>query len=147
MIGMVDDQDRAFIDVVVRKALAAQEASVAAWIDTAFDGHLVFPTQLIEELGLEPLVATESILADGKRVTLETFIRHYDVVCANNVLHVQNAARMLNNMLRAKSSGRVMGGAGRGNVHQQRRPGVGTHPRRGVLLGRSRANCTIDRAQ
>ena len=45
-----------------------------AWIDTAFDGHLVFPMPLIEELKLESLADTEAILADGRKVTLETFV-------------------------------------------------------------------------
>ena len=39
---------------------------VTAWIDTASDGHLVFPQRLINELQLEPLVETEAILADGQ---------------------------------------------------------------------------------
>ena len=48
--------------------------SVTAWIDTAFDGHLVFPEQLIRDLELESLAETEAVLADGKLVTLETYI-------------------------------------------------------------------------
>jgi predicted aspartyl protease len=51
---------------------------VTTWIDTAFDGHLVFPSKLIAELGLETLVETEAILADGSKVVLETFICFVD---------------------------------------------------------------------
>ena len=47
---------------------------MTAWIDTAFDGHLVFPTPLIEELKLESLADTDAILADGRKVILETFL-------------------------------------------------------------------------
>ena len=56
----------------------SQQVSVTAWVDTAFDGHLVFPNRLIEALELESLAETEAILADGKRVTLETFICYVD---------------------------------------------------------------------
>ena len=51
---------------------------MTAWIDTAFDGHLVFPAPLIEELELESLAETEAILADGRKVTLETFVCYLD---------------------------------------------------------------------
>lgn len=78
MIGIVDERNRALIDVPVRRTLNSQQVSVTAWIDTAFDGHLVFPKRLIEELDLESLVETEAILADGRRVTLETFICYVD---------------------------------------------------------------------
>lgn len=78
MIGIVDEQNRALMDVPVQRTLNSQQVSVTAWIDTAFDGHLVFPKRLIEELDLESLVETEAILADGRRVTLETFICYVD---------------------------------------------------------------------
>ena len=51
---------------------------VTAWIDTAFDGHLVFPTQLIREIELESLAETEAILADGSKVTLDTYLCYID---------------------------------------------------------------------
>ena len=51
---------------------------MTAWIDTAFDGHLVFPLPLIQELELQSLVDTEAILADGRKVTLETFVCYLD---------------------------------------------------------------------
>ena len=78
MIGRVDDNNRALIDIEVRRTPDSQGASVTVWIDTAFDGHLVFPRSLIEELELESLVETEAILADGRKVTLETFICYLD---------------------------------------------------------------------
>jgi clan AA aspartic protease len=46
---------------------------VTAWIDTAFNGFLVFPQEMIEKLGLQQEAGTEAILADGSRVTLESF--------------------------------------------------------------------------
>lgn len=74
MIGKVDDRNRAFIDIEVRRTPNSQGVTVTAWIDTAFDGHLVFPKSLIEQLKLDSLVETEAILADGSKVTLETFL-------------------------------------------------------------------------
>jgi clan AA aspartic protease len=70
----VDERNRALTDVFVRRTPSAEHVSVTTWIDTAFDGHLVFSRQLIEELELESLVETDAVLADGRRVTLETFV-------------------------------------------------------------------------
>ena len=78
MIGIVDDRARALLDIEVRRTRNSQGTRVRVWIDTAFDGHLVFPMSLIEELELESLVETEAILADGKKVTLETILCHLD---------------------------------------------------------------------
>jgi len=74
VIGKVDDRNRALIDLEVRQTPNSQGTSVTAWIDTAFDGHLVFPLLLVQELELQSLVDTEAILADGRKVTLETFV-------------------------------------------------------------------------
>ncbi|HEV8061124.1 MAG TPA: hypothetical protein VGP68_14690 [Gemmataceae bacterium] len=62
----------------MRRTRNSPIASVTAWIDTAFDGHLVFPKSLIDRLQLETLADTEAILADGRKVTLETFICYLD---------------------------------------------------------------------
>ena len=78
MIGVVDEHARALLDVGIRSTRESQSVRVTTWIDTAFDGHLVFPIRLIRELNLEPLVETEAILADGTRVTLETFLCYVD---------------------------------------------------------------------
>ncbi len=74
MIGKVDYRYRALIDLEVRQAPNSLGTGVTAWIDTAFDGHLVFPQSLIRELKLQSLVDTEAILADGRKVILETFV-------------------------------------------------------------------------
>jgi len=78
VIGKVDDRNRALIDLEVRQTPDSQETKVTVWIDTAFDGHLVFPLPLIQELELQSLVDTEAILADGRKVTLETFVCYLD---------------------------------------------------------------------
>lgn len=46
---------------------------MTVWIDTAFDGHLVFSAELIRELGLQPLTKTDATLADGTEVVLQSF--------------------------------------------------------------------------
>lgn len=78
MIGRVDDQGRALLDVLISNKLNDAYAPVTAWVDTAFDGHLVFPHELIEQLKLESLAETEAILADGSKVTLEPFVCYVD---------------------------------------------------------------------
>ena len=58
MIGWVDDEGRALIDIAVGSRLSGEYTTLTVWIDTAFDGHLVFPRELIEQLGLDSLVET-----------------------------------------------------------------------------------------
>ena len=74
MNGDVDERNRALITISVSDEVDGQYQDVVAWIDTAFDGHLVFSQSLINQLGLESLVETEAILADGSKVALETFM-------------------------------------------------------------------------
>ncbi len=74
MIGTVDGQNRALLEIGVRKSPNSAPDNVVTWIDTAFDGHLVFSRELIQRLELETLVETEAILADGQKVVLETFL-------------------------------------------------------------------------
>jgi clan AA aspartic protease len=69
----VDDQLRALLDVKVSNAPSGKTDVVTAWIDTAFNGQFVFPRQLVEQLNLKQFAATEAILADGSKVTLESY--------------------------------------------------------------------------
>ncbi|REJ71180.1 MAG: hypothetical protein DWQ34_04470 [Planctomycetota bacterium] len=55
-----------------------QSTPVTAWIDTAFDGFLVFSKSLIESLELDQEAAAEAVLADGSRVTLESHVCYVD---------------------------------------------------------------------
>jgi clan AA aspartic protease len=71
--GFVDDRNRALIPIRVAGSLKAEPIEVLVWIDTAFDGHLVFSKELISRLQLDALVETEAILADGSRITMESF--------------------------------------------------------------------------
>jgi len=79
MNGHVDDQKRALMCVEVRSSLRASAETVEAWIDTAFDGHFVFSSNLIKELGLDTLLETEAILADGSKVALQTYVCYFDL--------------------------------------------------------------------
>ena len=62
------------MDIAVRRMESERPRVLTVWIDTAFNGFLVFPQELIENLGLQQQAATEAILADGNRVTLESFV-------------------------------------------------------------------------
>lgn len=73
MNGRVDESWRALVDLAIRRTEADAPMVLTAWIDTAFNGFLVFPQELIDKLGLQQEAATEAILADGSRVTLESF--------------------------------------------------------------------------
>ena len=63
----------ALLPIRVASQLSGEMTEVLGWIDTAFDGHLVFSRELINQLSLESLVETEAILADGSRVSLESY--------------------------------------------------------------------------
>ncbi len=61
------------LTVQIANAKETPYSQVRVWIDTAFDGHLVLPFELIKELELDSLAQTDAILADGSRVILETY--------------------------------------------------------------------------
>ena len=73
MMGFVDDRNRALLPIQVASSLKAEPFEALVWIDTAFDGHLVFSKELIRKLQLESLVETEAILADGSKITMESY--------------------------------------------------------------------------
>ena len=78
MNGHVDESLRALIDVNVGNQAADQSAVIRVWVDTAFDGFFVFPRTMIEELGVRQEAMTQAILADGREVTLESFVCYVD---------------------------------------------------------------------
>ena len=78
MIGRVDDKGRALLEIPIAGQPEGPSTPVTTWIDTAFDGHLVFSQSLIEQLGLDVLAQTEAILADGSKVRLETYVCYID---------------------------------------------------------------------
>jgi len=78
VIGSVDDKSRALLGIPIASELNGPSTSVTMWIDTAFDGHLVFSQKLINELDLNTLAETDAILADGSKVQLETYLCYID---------------------------------------------------------------------
>ena len=117
MNGQVDDLLRALLDVKVSESPSDETHVITAWIDTAFNGQFVFPRQLIEQLNLKQFAATEAILADGRKVTLESYVCYTEwfgtliaaqvvandgklpligtELLANRVLHIDYASRRL----------------------------------------------------
>lgn len=61
------------MEVHVAYHAQAPRKAVDAWIDTAFDGHLVMPKSEIERLGLGVLADTDAMLADGSTVRLRCY--------------------------------------------------------------------------
>jgi len=73
MNGIVDEAGRALLDLDVRVSDQTPSTKLRVWVDTAFDGDLVFSASLVKELGLQQSAAVEAILADGEKVILETY--------------------------------------------------------------------------
>lgn len=73
MNGFVDEELRALIDIQIGGLPNGQKSTVAVWIDTAFNGGLVLPLQVIVKLGLKEYSSTPAILADGQHVELPTY--------------------------------------------------------------------------
>ena len=78
MIGHVNDARQALLEVNVQKSSDSPAIPITVWVDTAFNGYLVFPRTLIESLKLDQLSTAEAILADGSKVSLEAFICHVE---------------------------------------------------------------------
>jgi clan AA aspartic protease len=74
--GRVDESQRALVDVAIRRTESEAPTEVTVWIDTAFNGFLVFPQEMIANLGFQQEAVTEAILADGSQVVLESFSCH-----------------------------------------------------------------------
>ena len=68
------------MDVAVRRKESEAPRILTVWIDTAFNGFLVFPQEMIEQLGLQQEAATDAILADGSRVTLYKKMKKYGLM-------------------------------------------------------------------
>jgi len=71
--GFVDDRNRALLPIRVASSLQTECTEILAWIDIAFDGHLVFSKELIKKLHLDSLVETEAILTNGSKITMESY--------------------------------------------------------------------------
>jgi clan AA aspartic protease len=69
----IDEEARAMVEVFVASHARSQRQTIQAWIDTAFDGHLVMPKLEIQKLGLSVLADTDAILADGSAARLRCY--------------------------------------------------------------------------
>lgn len=65
MKAWIDVEHRAMVEVHVANHARGKQRTIHAWIDTAFDGHLVMPKSEIERLDLGVLADTDAVLADG----------------------------------------------------------------------------------
>ena len=65
MKGSVNEQGQARIDLTIRSSPTSGEITISAWIDTAFNGELVLPQTLIDQLGLTKSAEIGAGMADG----------------------------------------------------------------------------------
>jgi len=72
--GYVDESLRALLEVKIRAEPSGNGVSVTTWVDSAFNGHLVFSKILIEQLSLRQEAATHAVLADGNTTLLESYL-------------------------------------------------------------------------
>ena len=73
MRAWIDQENRAMVEVHIASHAKAKRQTVHAWIDTAFDGHLVLPKSEIDILGLGLIANTDAILADGSTAHLRCY--------------------------------------------------------------------------
>ena len=73
MIGRVDRNGRALMQVLVRPSDIAAEHEIEVWIDTGFNGDLVLTQQQIDVLELPHSGTVKAVLADGSQVVLKTY--------------------------------------------------------------------------
>lgn len=73
MRAWIDEEHRALVEVHVASHAKGPRKSIHAWIDTAFDGHIVMPEPEIERLALGVLADTDAVLADGSTARLRCY--------------------------------------------------------------------------
>ncbi len=73
MKGIVDSELRALIEVSIGNTRGGRKSVIMVWGDTAFNGGLVLPRQVIEDLQLREYSSISAILADGQQVELPTY--------------------------------------------------------------------------
>jgi clan AA aspartic protease len=78
MVGKVDVLGRALLALTIHSPRRKSQTQVDVWIDTGFNGELVLPRKLIEEVNLPLSGTVKAILADGAEVALNTYICELD---------------------------------------------------------------------
>ena len=74
MIGHVDSDGRALIAISIRASDEAAVREVVAWIDTGFNGDLVLPFRVIDDLKLPQTGTIKAMLADGSEISLRRYV-------------------------------------------------------------------------
>ena len=102
MNGFVDSELRALIRIDVGTPSSNTFEEVTVWIDTAFNGSLVLPESVVEDLQLPQQSTADAILADGRRVQLATFgcsISWFGKSCVTQVTTSSSEYGLLGTML------------------------------------------------
>lgn len=73
MNGNVDRYGRALVSILVRPSDVAAAREIQVWIDTGFNGELVLPQQMIDDLALSQSGTIMATLADGSEVALRRY--------------------------------------------------------------------------
>jgi clan AA aspartic protease len=73
MRAWIDQHNRAMVEVHIANHVKSTRHIINAWIDTAFDGHLVMPNSEVVRLELSVLADTEAVLADGSKTRLRCY--------------------------------------------------------------------------
>lgn len=73
MNGLVDHRGRALLTVPIRTTADGPESPIDLWVDTGFNGDLVLPRQLIEQLGLLESSVVKAAMGDGRKAEIETY--------------------------------------------------------------------------
>ena len=74
MIGHVDENGRALVEIPIAATADAKLQPSSVWIDTGCTADLVLPRSLIESLKLPSHGAVQVVLADGTKHLYETFV-------------------------------------------------------------------------
>jgi len=73
MIGCIDVNGRALLNVEIRPDSTSQAVTIEVWVDTGFTGDLVLPQRTIDSLALHRSGSVDAILADGSQIELSTY--------------------------------------------------------------------------
>ena len=103
MNGIVDFQGRALLSIPIRDAPDTEDTSIVVWVDTGFTGDLVLPKSQIEQLGLQQSSVIQTMMADGRKSAMESYVAWLDwlgelrevEVCASSGLNVLLGVRLL----------------------------------------------------
>ena len=78
MRGHIDLQGRALLTIPVSCSPDGPESAIEVWVDTGFTGDLVLPNNRIQELGLRESSVVQTAMADGREISLDSFVAWVD---------------------------------------------------------------------